>query len=63
MEGLTGVRIQHLVKGETVDEIFVGSKDKKFSSNRYLTSSLRNSSKNLILAECCVMIQARKIGA
>lgn len=29
MEGLTRVRIQHLVKGETVDEIFVGSKDKK----------------------------------
>ena len=29
MEGLTGVRIQHLVKGETVDEIFVGSKNKQ----------------------------------
>lgn len=29
VEGLTGVRIQHLVKGETVDEIFVGSKDKQ----------------------------------
>ena len=29
VEGLTGVRIQHLVKGETVDEIFVGSKNKQ----------------------------------
>lgn len=29
MEGLTGFRIQHLVKGETVDEIFVGSKNKQ----------------------------------
>ncbi len=29
VEGLTGVRIQHLVKGETVDEIFVSSKNKQ----------------------------------
>lgn len=29
VEGLTGVHIQHLVKGETVDEIFVGSKNKQ----------------------------------
>lgn len=29
VEGLTGVCIQHLVKGETVDEIFVGSKNKQ----------------------------------
>ena len=29
VECLTGVRIQHLVKGETVDEIFVGSKNKQ----------------------------------
>lgn len=29
VEGLTGVRMQHLVKGETVDEIFVGSKNKQ----------------------------------
>lgn len=29
LEGLAGVRIQHLLKGETVDEIFVGSKDKQ----------------------------------
>ena len=29
VEGLIGVRIQRLVKGETVDEIFVGSKDKQ----------------------------------
>lgn len=29
VEGFTGVRIQHLVKGETVDEIFVGSKNKQ----------------------------------
>lgn len=29
VESLTGVRIQHLVKGETVDEIFVGSKNKQ----------------------------------
>lgn len=29
VEGLTGVCIQHLLKGETVDEIFVGSKNKQ----------------------------------
>ena len=29
MEGLTGFRMQHLVKGETVGDIFVGSKNKQ----------------------------------